>query len=467
MAKLKVALHRFQTYAGHPGRDGANLAYEELFRLLGQNRDMDCEPHDVLGLFADDQAASRALSSCDVVVSTVGPHSYIYFYLRERLKLNFRIVRDVRTALWNGYLLQEALVGPYLRPGDAVVYSSAYSRDLFRYLFPAVQHESQHVCYPLVRWFPPLSARGRSGPGSTRTIGFVGRLTNDKNFDQALDLIARLEQLKPGRFRLMAVGQGKPPHGSPYVAEKLGRSMRAYTWSPPVPPDEIWPCFNDFDLMFFPSTSTLETFGRAVVEAAYSGVPILASSHGASPELLEPGALLQARYRTDRKFITHFAAPLGTVDIEDAVNRILDSSVPLSRAHEIYSDDHLRFADIVANSGGGQPAEGRRSGCSRLHKRLTMHDLPALDREQCDRSIRRLRQQFITLHQRGPSYAWTVLALFGRSRYKRKTLAFMGRSLFKREDFTNIGGIDLEFTHSLGFYPWFKIRDMTEAEVTG
>src|SRR5689334_19359518 len=95
----RIGIHHFETHARHPGRDGANFAYNEAYRLLGECPSVVLIPHDVVQLFADDRLARAALADCDAVVAAVGPHAYIYFYLRERFGLKFRIIRDVRTAL--------------------------------------------------------------------------------------------------------------------------------------------------------------------------------------------------------------------------------------------------------------------------------------------------------------------------------------------------------------------------------
>jgi glycosyltransferase involved in cell wall biosynthesis len=468
--RTRVGLHRFETYARHTGRDGANLAYSELVRLLDESPDIHVVPHDVVRLFEDDAMARSALANCDVVVSTVGPHAYLYFYLRERLGLAYRIVRDVRTALWNGYLLQEALVAPYIRPDDSVTYSSAYSRDLFRYLFPHVPRGSQHICYPLVRWFPASTAKVgyRVRDRSVRIIGYVGRLTDDKNFPQALDLVAELRRRRPGRFMLQAIGEGRPPTGHPRaVRERLGDRLDGYQWIPPVDRDRLWAHYASFDLLLFPSTSTLETLGRVLVEATYAGVPVLAASHGASQELLVEDALLPTTYRTGKAFTTHLAAALGDVDVRAAAERLIDGPpVPHSSAHALFTDDPAAFLMLVRCGNDAARAASPRTGTLDQQRfieslRMVGLDVP-LSQTVADRAIQDLRTKFVNLHRRSSiAYPATLAELLVRSRYRAKTLQFIRRSALRGEDFTNIGGVDLQFSHLLRFYPTFKLVDVT------
>ena len=464
-SRIRVGIHLFSTYPRHPGRDGANFAYRDLARLLSESPRLELIVHDIGQLFKDDDAAREALRKCDVVVASVGPHAYLYFHLREKLGLHYRIIRDVRTALWNGYLLQEVLVTPYLRPEDSVFYSSAYSRDLFHLIFPNVSVQSQHVCYPLRHWLPPrqpISTLKRSR-ADKRTIGYVGRLTDDKNFSQAIELIAALERRQPGRFRLIAVGQGKAPNGYPsLVSASLGEKPPAYTWVKPVSHTKIWDYYSDFDVLFFPSTSSLETLGRVLVEATYAGVPVLASSHGATSELLDADALLPTRYY-ERQYTVHFAARLGEVDVQAAVDRLVyDAATPLGNGYLQYWDDAARFIKLVCiGNEAWQP--GSRPG-TQIQKdfigRVIMHDLHfATDRTPVDRLIERLRRRFVALHSwYQPCYLIALAELLAQSRWPGKTVQFIRRSVLRHEDFTNIGGIDLQFSHLLGFYPSFSIR---------
>ena len=460
--RLRVGVHRFQTYEGHPGRDGANLAYDETLKLLMQCPEIALELHDIVTLFGDYDAARCVLRRCDVVVAAVGPHAYIYFYLRERLGLSFRIIRDVRTALWNGYLLQEVLIGPYLRSYDSVIYSSAYSRDLFRKIFPNVSHNSQHVCYPLLNWFPQQAVAARRRIHNDMfTIGYVGRLTPDKNFFQVLDLLVALHRRLPGYFRVRAVGEGRPPLGYPDAARRLGPAIDYYEWYPPVSPRNIWREYATFDALFFPSTSTLETFGRVLTEALNARLPVLASSHGACSELLAPEALLQTKYYTDRLFTAHFAAPLGAIKVEEAVDRLIGGAVIYDdRGLEKYRNDGVRYISIVlyGNQSDDTPYRSGTIQQSDFVRRLNVYGLKRLSSiGEADEVIRRMRRWFLILNRRSANYPLVLLELLTRSNHRRKTLEFIGRSVRLGEDFTNIGGIDLQLSHLIRFYPQFSI----------
>src|SRR5450759_5392930 len=97
-----------------------------------------------------------------------------------------------------------------------------------------------------MRWFPPQSevtARGRRQHDKI-TVGYVGRLTHDKGFPEALALLNELSRRNPGRFRLVAVGEGSAPHGSAAVSRSLTKpALSAYSWRPAVTWTSIWDCY--------------------------------------------------------------------------------------------------------------------------------------------------------------------------------------------------------------------------------
>lgn len=457
-----VGFHTFRSYAGHPGKDGANFAYTEVARLLSSSAEVRAKPHDVVELFRSDEAARVALAGCDVVVATVGPHAYLYFHLRERLGLDFRIVRDARTALWNGYLQQEALSAPYLRPDDVLYHSSRYSLALYSMLFPGLAHSRQAVCYPLLRWFPEELAGSWTGSGGGGTqIGFVGRFTDDKNHSQAISLQRELNRRAPGAFRTVAIGEGgqSAAAGEPAVP--------GYSCRPPVDRARLWQDYREMDVLFFPSTSSLETFGRVLVEASYVGTPVLASTHAAASELLPSESLLPTTLREDVDFTTHLAARLGDVDVAHAADLLVAGAIPpAGRGHTGYAEHDRLLLDLIrgdapdSSAADPAPTAVQRAFLDRL--RMRGLKVPA-DPAAADRMIGKLRRSFTALHRsRTPQHLGTLAMLLARSGYRRKTASFVRKSLFHGEDFTNIGGVDLQLSHLIGFEPRFTITSHSE-----
>jgi len=116
--------------------------------------------------------------------------------------------------------------------------------------------------------FNPAFRRRQRGPFR---IGYVGRLTAEKN----VRLLAHLEQalLARGRdnFKIVVVGQGGEEAW-------LRRHMKNAEFTGVLTGRVLAQAFADMDLFVFPSET--DTFGLVVLEAMASGVPALVSAAG-------------------------------------------------------------------------------------------------------------------------------------------------------------------------------------------
>lgn len=112
-------------------------------------------------------------------------------------------------------------------------------------------------------------------------IGYVGRLVREKGIN---DLLRAVEELRyPVVLRI--VGDG--PLAGEVAGWRLSRGR--VEWIRNIPKKSIPEAYRGMDLLVLPSRTTptwKEQFGRVLVEAMASGVPVLGSSSGAIPEVL-------------------------------------------------------------------------------------------------------------------------------------------------------------------------------------
>jgi phosphatidylinositol alpha 1,6-mannosyltransferase len=125
--------------------------------------------------------------------------------------------------------------------------------------------------------FSPEFRKRKGGPFQ---IGYVGRLTAEKN----VRLLARLEQalLAKGHrdFRMVVVGQGRQ--------EKwLRNNMKQAEFTGVLRSTELSRAFADMDILAFPSET--DTFGLAVLEAFASGVPAVVTAGGGPKYTVQHG----------------------------------------------------------------------------------------------------------------------------------------------------------------------------------
>ena len=468
---ITITLHRFESDPNLQQRDGVNLAHTEINRLLdtAQLPGLEIQFHDFDRLLRDRDYAIEKLSNVDCVLCNVGPHGHYYFYLRHTLGLNFRIVRDIKTALWSSYLLQESLCQPYLREGDALLATSNYSRVLTRQLFPHLRHHPialfEPVLASLPETVPPVKEADASA--ATITLGYVGRLSEDKNFPQVVDLLVTLNREQPGRYRLVACGAAHSASCAPQlIAEQIAAATGRedlFTYLPPIAHEDVVPLIRQFDYFVFFSTSNLEVLGRVLIEAAYAGVPILAARHAAAPELLDSSSLIDVCYQHNQPFYGHFDAPLGSVDVEMAAALIRGGHRPatppqpqVNKCESLLSALHNRMPPTDADAEYDKLTLAQQA----FVDNLSWEALSCFQSEvQATAVIDELRDWFCALNGKcRVDFQARLAELEQRSRFKERTRRFMATLERTRGDFTNVGGIDIELCNIANYHPRFTLK---------
>ncbi len=129
----------------------------------------------------------------------------------------------------------------------------------------------------------------REAPVEGLRVGYVGRLARHKGVHVLIEAVAGLEGCT-----LVLVGEG-PERAS------LARQIAAADLSSEVSflghlvEDALPACYRGLDVLAVPSLPTAswtEQFGRVVVEAMASGVPVVASTAGALPDVVGDAGLL-------------------------------------------------------------------------------------------------------------------------------------------------------------------------------
>lgn len=125
-----------------------------------------------------------------------------------------------------------------------------------------------------------FSPEFRNSKGGPFTIGYVGRLTAEKN----VRWLARLEQALLAKglrdFRILIAGHGAEQ-------EWLRNNMRRAEFLGVLGGDQLSRAFANMDVLAFPSET--ETFGLVVLEALASGVPVVATAAGGPKYTVEHG----------------------------------------------------------------------------------------------------------------------------------------------------------------------------------
>lgn len=116
--------------------------------------------------------------------------------------------------------------------------------------------------------------------GARFRIGYVGRLTPEKNVRLLADLGKALYQSAKRNFEFYIVGQGSE-------REWLQTNVPNIILPGVLTGEELARAYANMDLFVFPSTT--DTFGNVVLEALASGVPCIVTESGGPKFLVQPG----------------------------------------------------------------------------------------------------------------------------------------------------------------------------------
>jgi glycosyltransferase involved in cell wall biosynthesis len=121
--------------------------------------------------------------------------------------------------------------------------------------------------------------------GRHRLILFLGHLYREKGVYELLDAFAQLRPARPG-LRLVIAGEGSEAHGLRLHANRLGLSAAVELpgW---VGPDAKAEMLAQATCLVLPSHT--EGLPLALLEAMLAGVPVVATSVGGVPEIVEDG----------------------------------------------------------------------------------------------------------------------------------------------------------------------------------
>jgi glycosyltransferase involved in cell wall biosynthesis len=122
------------------------------------------------------------------------------------------------------------------------------------------------------------------------TIGYIGRLVEEKGIHLLLQAASHLT----GDWRLRIVGSGPEKARLLALAEQLNISAKI-EWIGWVASTDMPAQYHQLDVLVVPSLTRpnwKEQFGRVLVEAMASGIPVVGSDSGAIPDVIGDGGLV-------------------------------------------------------------------------------------------------------------------------------------------------------------------------------
>ena len=137
--------------------------------------------------------------------------------------------------------------------------------------------------------FSPRSVnRNATGP---LTIGYVGRMLPGKGLNV---LAEALNKLQGEEWKLLIVGDGSERKPFEQSLAQSGLLARA-EFTGAISYDSVPALFQQMDVLVVPTETTArirEQFGRVIVEAMATGIPVIGSTCGAIPEVIDGAGLV-------------------------------------------------------------------------------------------------------------------------------------------------------------------------------
>jgi glycosyltransferase involved in cell wall biosynthesis len=144
------------------------------------------------------------------------------------------------------------------------------------------------------------SKRNRIPEDRDQVLGFVGRLSVEKNVALLAKVQEELEEMGHQSFRFLIVGHGTEEG---WLRERLPRAV----FTGVLRGEELATSYANMDLLVFPSHT--DTFGNVVLEALASGVPAIVTPDGGPCTIVRDGET--GRIVADDGFAAAVAGVLG------------------------------------------------------------------------------------------------------------------------------------------------------------
>jgi glycosyltransferase involved in cell wall biosynthesis len=119
------------------------------------------------------------------------------------------------------------------------------------------------------------------------TIGYVGRIVEEKGLDDAIDALALTAQ--PVTLAIMGEGPYLPQIKARALALNVADRVRYFDWRKPHEVARFMSALDALVLLTRTTSAVREQFGRVIIEAQSCGTPVIGSQCGAIPSVVGAG----------------------------------------------------------------------------------------------------------------------------------------------------------------------------------
>jgi glycosyltransferase involved in cell wall biosynthesis len=372
---LIVALNRLAELLSNSGLDGVNLSQAEITGFLLEQDRLQCRTHSLVDLVLGNTSLSD-LGKRDCVYCNLDPYAWVYMLQRELTGAEYRIIRNVQTGAWSGYLFQEWLCGPLTRPDDSILYISDFTQACMASWFPnSSKHGCHHTCYPEMLAMPVRTNRIQQLADRIYDSVYVGRLTRDKGVLEALHAFALIADGSWCATKFAIAGH--TVHGDLSETElrnlvtQLGIAQMVDFYGPLKHPQAI-ELLSKSKSLLFPSTSNVESFGRVMLEAGWWRTPVVACDHAAAREILPLEYLVAPNYRVGLRAPTEELVQMGNPSPKELADATRKAESILSSVFKSQAQMPSDFLEHILSG------SSRSAGADHCHVPCRLQDMDEL-----------------------------------------------------------------------------------------
>ncbi len=193
--------------------------------------------------------------------------------------------------------------------------------------------------------FHPAKRTRPAGSGEF-VLGFVGRLSVEKNVAMLARIHEQLEQMGRTDFRFLIIG-----HGSEEAS--LREQLQRAEFTGVLRGEALSEAYANMDLFVFPSHT--DTFGNVVLEALASGVPAIVTPDGGPRAIIHEGET--GRIVADDDFAAAIAEILDDPARHAAMRQAARAYALTAHWDAVFEGVYAGYAPLVANVSGMAVAE--------------------------------------------------------------------------------------------------------------
>jgi glycosyltransferase involved in cell wall biosynthesis len=263
-------------------------------------------------------------------------HTNVHEYAARRSEWFLRLL-PARHSAATGQTIEDLAMAAAARFYSVAQVLFAPNPDLCRRL----EQMTERPCFLMPRGvdadlFHPAK-RNRTLDDRDQVLGFVGRLSVEKNIAGLLQVQDELERMGHQSFRFLIVGHGGDE------AWLRGRLRRA-EFTGVLRGEALSAAYANMDLFVFPSHT--DTFGNVVLEALASGVPAVVTPDGGPKTIVRDGET--GRIVPDAEFATAVASILGDPAKHAAMRKAARAYALTASWDSVFDGVYAAYETIVA-----------------------------------------------------------------------------------------------------------------------